>query len=140
MQTLVKTCPRYRSWSSDWLRLRSRRDGHGHHVVKPSLRCQPRNNNLLFQQRGREGTGRGAEKGRTANPEEDPSFALFPDPQNSQCKKTLSGERMLGSSNRTCARMPIAHASTYVSDAAKQVRSTIPAAASRQKSELPPHF
>ena len=107
--------------------LRSRRDGHGHHVVKPSLRCQPRNNNLLFQQRGREGTARGAEKERTANPEEDPSFALF-------------WRTYAGSFNRTCARMPIAHASTYVSDAAKQVRSTIPAAASRRKSELPPHL
>ena len=45
-----------------------------------------------------------------------------------------------GSFSQPCARMPIARASTYVSDAARQIRSTIPAAASSQRSELAPHL
>ena len=45
-----------------------------------------------------------------------------------------------GSFSQTCARTPIARASTHVSVAARQIRSTIPAAASSQRSELPPHL
>ena len=44
---------------------------------------------------------------------------------------------MLEVSIKICARMPIARASTHVSDAARQIRSTIPAAVSGQRSEHP---
>ena len=71
---------------SDWLRLRSRGEGHGHRVVKHSARCQ---HNMLFQRRRQEGTGKGQIRRRIR------VSPFFPGPQNSQCKKTLSGKRML---------------------------------------------
>ena len=119
------------------LHLRSRGDGHGHRVVKSSARCQPRNNNMLFQRRGQEGTGKGTEKERTINPSfaSFDSFSGFPVPENlfqeNICWKfqsNLCKGRQLLSQARMCRL--------------RQGRYTIRflRLASSQKSELPPHL
>ena len=95
--------------------------------------CQ---HNRLFQRRGQEGTGKGAEKERTANP----SFASFVTSLGFPVPENYFRRTYAGSFSQTCARTPIALASTHVSVAARQIHSTIPAAASSRRSELPPHL